>query len=337
MDLRNLDRSRDLLQGCTSPLLVTHIAPDGDAVGSLLGMGWALRGLDKNPTLVCQDPIPRRFDFLPGFERITRAVAGDFDLLISLDCSDQGRMGQVGIEPEDGGIPLLNIDHHVTNLRFGTVNLVDATAVSTSHILYRLFRHLDLELDERIATCLLTGLVTDTRGFRTVNVTSDVLRLALELMEMGAPFFTIVSNGLERRPLVTLRLWGAALSRLETTDDGVVWADLPLSVQHAAGCDGGGTLGLSSLILTAEEARVSVIFAEQDGGRVEVGFRARPGWNVARTALALGGGGHALAAGCLVPDPLEQAERQVLAVLREDLARQQEEASPDGARHPQSG
>ncbi len=328
----SLRESSRLLSEARRPLLAIHVAPDGDAIGSLLSMGWALLAQGKSPTLACQDALPLRFAFLPGFEKVVQEPPpGPYDLLIVLDCSDLSRIGQVD-RAIGRDIPVLNIDHHVTNTRFGTVDLVAEDAVSTTHLLYHLFRHLHQPLDERIATCLLTGLVTDTRGFRTANVTPEVLRIGVELMEAGAPLTTITRNGLDRRPLAALRLWGAGLARLQSAD-GIVWTTLPLSVQQTIGHDGYGDAGLANLLISAEEAHVAVVFTEQPDGDVEVGFRAVPGFDVSRIALRLGGGGHALAAGCRVPGPLEKAQRQVLALLREDLARQREQS--DGGRHPQ--
>lgn len=335
MRAKDLDRARDLLLGCSRPLLVTHVAPDGDAAGSLLGMGGVLQALGKEPTLVCQDPLPRRFSFLPGFETVVDRPAGPSDLRVALDCSDPGRMGEVGTYPGARNAPLLNIDHHVTNMEYGAVNLVDVCAASTTQVLYRLVLHLDVLPDERIATCLLTGLVTDTRGFRTSNVTPDVLRMAIELMEAGASLPAIARNGLDRQPLKTLRFWGAALSRLEM-EDGVVWVSLPLALQSAVGHDEWGDTGLTNLLIGVEEAQVAVVLIEREGGQVEVGLRAVPGFDVAGIARALGGGGHALASGCMVPGPLEEAVRRVLRMVQEGLARQR--GSADGAgRHPQSG
>lgn len=335
MNRNALKRSCDLLLGCSRPLLVTHIAPDGDAVGSLLGLGWALRALDISPTLACQDSLPRRFDFLPGFDEVTSRPTDQFDLVVSLDCSDADRLGTIGSLPAIQGLPLLNIDHHLTNVEFGTVDLVDAGAVSTTHVLYHLIRHMKVPLDERIASCLLTGLVTDTRGFRTSNVTAEVLQVAVEFVEMGAALPVIARNGLDRRPLSALRLWGEALSRLRFKD-GVVWAALPLEAQQAANHEGQGSAGLTSLLIGAEEASVSAVLMERSDGQVEVSFRAVPGFDVAQVALTLGGGGHALAAGCLIPGPLEEAERQVLEMLHQSLNRQRGARPGDDRRHTES-
>jgi len=331
--MKGLDQSRDLLLRCFSPLLVAHTEPDGDAVGSLLGLGRALQTLGKNPMLVCQDQLPRRFDFLPGFELVTCTPQGPYDLLVALDCAAPDRMGKIGSSPTAEGVPLLNIDHHPTNPAFGTVNLVDAAAVSTSHILYRLIPHLGVPLDEQIAACLLTGLVTDTRGFRTANVTPNTLRVALTLMKAGASLSAVMHKGLDRRSPNTLHLWGAALSRLKIAD-GIVWTDLPLHVQRAAGRELHGTAGLSNLLINTEGACMGAVFTEREDGQVEVGLRAVPGFDVTGVALALGGGGHSLASGCTVAGPLEKARRRVLALLREELARQK--AADNDGRHPQS-
>jgi phosphoesterase RecJ-like protein len=334
--IRNLKPSEELLRAADAPLLVTHVGPDGDAAGSLLGLGWGLRSLNKAPVLACQDPLPHSLDFLPGFEDVTEGpVSAPFDLLVILDCSDPDRIGSVVSLERRTTVPILNIDHHVTNLGFGQVDLVDTEAASTSHILYHLLRHLAIPIDERIATCLLTGLVTDTRGFRTANVTAEVLRIATELVEAGAPLGTITRHGLDRRPLTVLQLWGIGLDRLKL-EDGLIWTTLPWDMQLAIDAEGVSATGLSSALVSAEEANASAVLTELADGQVEVGFRAVPGYDVAQVALALGGGGHALAAGCLVPGPLAEAEQRVIGLLKEDLARQHERFTNDDRRHPQS-
>jgi len=330
-----LDQSRDLLLTCTRPLLIAHVEPDGDAVGSLLGLGWALRALGKSPLLACPDRLPRRFAFLPGFHDVTDDPQGSFDLCVALDCSDPERMGQIALRPDLQDVPLLNIDHHRTNPAFGTINLVDADAASTTQVLYDLICHLGVPLDERIATCLLTGLVTDTRGFRTANVTLAVMRIVVALMEAGAPLTEIARRGLDQQPLSVLRVWGAALAQAEVVD-GVVWTSLPLATQQAVGHNSSGSAGLSNTLISAEEAQVAVVFKERADGQVDVGLRAVPGFDVAGIAQALGGGGHALAAGCLVEGPLVEAQERVLSLVRTDLARQRERLSGGNERHPES-
>ena len=171
----NLRRIADLVAPARRILLVTHVAPDGDAVGSLLGLGWLLRDQGKDLTLACEDPVPENTEWLPGSSGIVQRATGTYDLVISLDCSDQRRMGCVYTD-DMAVLPLINIDHHVTNTRFGTVNWVDPSSVATAQMILSLVDRLQWALNETVATCLLYGLVTDTQSFRTPNVDAAALQ-----------------------------------------------------------------------------------------------------------------------------------------------------------------
>ena len=219
--------------------------------------------------------------------------------------------------PAFGSIPLLNIDHHLTNLHFGAVNLVDHHASSTAEVVLRLLDYMAVPLDAELATCLLTGIVSDTRGFRTNNVTVQVMETALRLIKAGASLPYIVRHSLDRRSTADVRLWGAALSQLQTKDR-VIWTSIPLTMRRAAGCANNGDTGLTNFLLSADEADVAAVFTEREDGSIEVGLRAAPGFDVARVALQFGGGGHALAAGCNLPGPLGEAQARVLAALQAD-------------------
>jgi phosphoesterase RecJ-like protein len=215
-------------------------------------------------------------------------------------------------------IPLLNIDHHLTNLNFGDVNLVDVSASSAAEIVLWLVEYMAVPLDVELATCLLTGIVTDTRGFRTSNVTVQVMEAALRLMKAGASLPYITQHGLDRRSTTALLLWREALSALQIQDR-LVWTTVSRAMCRAAGYIGNGDAGLVSFLLSADDADVAAVFVEREDGRIEVGFRAVPGYDVARVALQFGGGGHALAAGCNIPGPLENAQAQVLVALRDAM------------------
>lgn len=318
-----LKQASQSIQSAHRPLLICHIAPDGDAIGSLTGLGRALRQMGLEPILACSDPIPSRFNYIPGVDTIVRDVSVPFDLVISLDCSDMERLGHFPQNRAFGSTLLLNIDHHLTNLYFGDVNLVDPHASSTAEIVLRLLDSLAVPLDAEIATALLTGIVADTRGFRTSNVTVQVLEAALRLMKAGASLPYVTHHGLNRRPPTAIRLWGAALAQLRIVGR-VIWTAIPLAMRRAVGYTGDGDAGLVSFLVSADDADVAVVFVEREDGRIEVGLRAVPGFDVAQVALQLGGGGHALAAGCNLPGPLEEAQARVLAALQADLARQRQ-------------
>lgn len=155
-------------------LVIAHVDPDGDAIGSLTAVGQALEQLGKRVTLVCDDAVPTRFQDLPLADQVRREpdTSRPYDLIIAVDCADASRMGWAYETLPDPKPALINIDHHVTNTRFGEFNIIDPDASSTAEMLCRVLSELDVEMTQGIAASLLTGIVTDTMGFRTTNVTA---------------------------------------------------------------------------------------------------------------------------------------------------------------------
>ncbi len=308
-------------------LVLAHVSPDGDAIGSLLGLDRILRQLAKSDiTLACDDGVPSKLDFLPGASRVTRSVAGPFDLIISVDCSDERRGGNVyraALSRMNGRSLVINIDHHVTNTNFGDVNLVLPETVSTTEVLSRLMKVWDIELDPDIALCLLTGLVTDTLCFRTANVTPQVMQVAGELMQAGADLSTITSHTVNRKSFDAIRYWGTLLQAIQL-DDRVVSVHVSAEDRRTAGYQAGGDASVVSFLATTWEADMAVSFVETDGGRVEISFRAKPGFDVAELAMEFGGGGHPAASGCTVDGPLDLAVDRVSAKLKEARHQQAE-------------
>ena len=153
-------------------IVITHVSPDGDAIGSILGLGWALRWLGKEYTLACADPVPKRFTYLPGSEAIVTgpepvlspAEVSEYDLVISLDCGDLERLG-AAYEESLADLPLINIDHHVTNTHFGTVNWIDTGAASAAEMVLGLAENLRDRIYEHVVPRLATGIAT-SRGMR---------------------------------------------------------------------------------------------------------------------------------------------------------------------------
>ena len=211
--------------------------------------------------------------------------------------------------------PIIVLDHHVTNLHFGTLNYVDPRAASTSEIVFALADALGAPIGQEAATCLLTGVVTDTLGFRTSNVTPKVLTIASRLMELGADLHRITELTLGNRPLSIMRLWGLALSRLHL-EDGILWAEVTREMREQAGVPDEDDGGLVSHLITAHEARVAAVFGELNDGTIDLDLRATLPYEVASVALRLGGGGHPQASGAHLPGPLADAEQQVLTLLR---------------------
>lgn len=306
-----------LLRNAHDVLALCHVNPDGDAIGSLLALKWLLQALPSAPqvTAVCADPVPDALQFLPGAEGIlSRAPDRCWDAVVALDASDFARLGGALDPVLVDAVPLIVLDHHVTNLHFGAFNYVDPEAAATAQIVIDLADALSIAIGGNAAVCLLTGLVTDTLGFRTSNVSLRVMRAALRLVEAGASMPEITQRTLNNRALSIMRLWGAALSRLHF-DRRVVWAEVTREMRTQAGVGGDEDGGLVSHLITASEATVAAVFNELTDGRIEVDLRARPGYDVAAVALSVGGGGHPQASGCVLPGTLEQVEARLLPML----------------------
>jgi phosphoesterase RecJ-like protein len=316
-----LNEIAGILRAARRILMITHISPDGDAIGSLLGLGWVLRALPPADTprtvkLVSCDGISSQFQFLPGAaEVLTDAPAGPWDAVVGLDASDPKRLGAAFRPQEYGSTPVLVLDHHVTNLRFGTVNWVDPTAAATAQIIVALADALDVTLSPEAATCLLTGVITDTRSFRTSNVTLAVMQTATRLMEAGAHLGEINDKAVNYKPYPVIRLWGPVLETVRL-ENHVIWVSIPQSAREQAHAPDNTDGGLVSFLINAPEANISVVFNEKPDGQVEIGFRSRPGYDVSQLALSMGGGGHPQASGCTVDGPLTAAEERVLPLVR---------------------
>lgn len=293
-------------------LLVCHIRPDGDAIGSLLGLGLALRSLGKSVEMVSEDGVPSDSRHLEGSSDIKRKAKGDFDLVCVLDSSDLGRTGSV---LQDRGAVDVNIDHHPTNLNFASLNLVDVQAVATAEIIADLLAAWELAISPAIAAALLTGLVTDTIGFRTSNVTPATLKLAARLMEAGADLPVLYRRALVDRPFEAMRLWGAGLSRLERSGR-LLWTTLTLDDRKTAEYPGRDDADLVNILSAVEGVDIAVIFVEQPNGRVKISWRAQPGFDVSQIARNLGGGGHAAAAGVEIQGNLPEIQAEILELTR---------------------
>jgi bifunctional oligoribonuclease and PAP phosphatase NrnA len=299
-------------QAAEKLLVVSHIRPDGDAIGSVLGLGLSLQLSGKQVQMVLSDGIPQSFRHLPGVQQLKQHAEGEFDLICVLDCSDLRRTGGAlnGYTKPD-----INIDHHITNLEFAHINVVDTQAVATSEILAKLILALDLPLPPAVADALLTGLITDTIGFRTSNVRPDTLRLAADLMEHGANLSELYRLALVTRSFESARFWGAGLSTLER-EGRMVWATLTQADRKAVGYSGRDDADLVTVLASIQGADIAMIFVEQPDNHVKVSWRAQPGFDVSQIALQFGGGGHPPASGADIAGELAEVQASVLTATR---------------------
>jgi phosphoesterase RecJ-like protein len=297
-------------------LVTSHVRPDGDAIGSLLGLGLALQNAGKTVHMVLADGVPSSYRFLEGSRQVRKEPEGDFDTFISVDCADFKRLGKPF---ESFGQPDINIDHHITNEKFGKLNLIEGQEVATAAILTKYLPVWGFEITQPIAAALLIALITDTLGFRTSNMTPEALRQAATLMETGVNMPELYMRGLVRRSFEASRYWGAGLSKLETSD-GIVWGTLTLEDRAASGYSGNDDADLINEISAIDGKKVGMIFVEQHDKHVKISWRAlEAGVDVSPVAKHFGGGGHAAAAGADIPGALGEIKPLVLKTTKEML------------------
>jgi len=315
------DKAASLVAGAQSIVVLTHVGPDGDAIGSMLGLAHALQRQGKDVLTAVDEGVPGELAFLPGADTVQPALNGvAADLIIAVDCGDEGRMGQVGQVALQSAAPLINLDHHRTNTLFGQANLVDLDTVAAAEGVLDWLRRMGIDLDRTIAFCLLTGLVTDTLCFRTDNVTSETLGKAQQLMALGASLAEIVQRTVNRQSYAALRLWAKVLPTVRL-EDHVIWAAITQETFRAAAYPGHDDAGLVSMLAQTEGAYISAVFKEKPDGAIEIGFRAVPGFDTADVAVSLGGGGHKLASGATVREPLATLVPRVIELLKDAVRR----------------
>jgi phosphoesterase RecJ-like protein len=309
---------KERLEKSKNLIIASHVRPDGDAIGSLLGLGLALRDAGKSVQMVLVDGVPSSFKHLEGRELIVKEPTGEHDTFITVDSADFKRVGKTF---ENFGQPDINIDHHKTNENFGKINLIEAEEVATAAILARYLPEWGYNITKPIAAALLTGIVTDTLGFRTSNTNPSALRLCAMLMETGVDMTELYMKALVKKTFPAARYWGAGLSRLEQKN-GIVWATLTLNDRKLAGYSGNDDADLINMISAIDGNKVGMIFVEQSDNHVKISWRAlEPGIDVSQVAKHFEGGGHAAAAGADIPGVLSEIQPLVLKTTQEMLSR----------------
>src|SRR5215212_8273394 len=232
-----LDKSKNVI-------IASHVRPDGDAIGSLLGLGLALRDAGKSVQMVLVDGVSSSFKHLDGSDLIVKGPTQEYDTFITVDAADFKRVGKAF---ENFGQPDINVDHHKTNENFGKINLIEAEEVATAAILARHIPEWGFKITKSIAAALLTGIITDTLGFRTSNTNPSALRLCAMLMETGVDMTELYMKVLVKKTFPAARYWGAGLTRLEQKN-GIVWATLTLNDRRLAGYSGSDDADLINMI-----------------------------------------------------------------------------------------
>lgn len=314
--MTRLDEICRLLNQAKRILILSHVRPDGDAVGSLIGLGLSLQTAGKEVEMILPEGVPASFQHLEGSDQVRQmpGTGGAYDLIVAVDCSNDERYANAVAAAQ----PDLNIDHHPTNTNFARYNWVDPEYVATAEMLAECLVYCQLPLTPPVANALLFGLLTDTLGFRTHNMTPRALRRAADLMEAGGDLPGLYYHGLLRRTFEAARYWGLGLTGLQRHGR-MIWTSLTLKARQEAGYPGRDDADLINVLSTVEGADVVILFNEQGNGNVKVSWRSQPGFDVSRIALHFGGGGHAAAAGADIEGNLEDVQTRVIEITRRTL------------------
>lgn len=316
----NLKQAARMITESDRVLVLSHVRPDGDAIGSMLAVAEMLRLLGKQSVLVNESPIPGKFHFLPGALSIRQPQDCEefppFSCVIAVDAADRERLGSAQ-QLLNGSQQVINIDHHPTNDHFGTINIVVPEAAATCEILYDLVEALELPWNHTLATCIYTGLLTDTGGFRYGNTTPQVLRRAANLLDHGVEGHKIADRVLESVTEQQLTLLRKALSTLSFSHQGqVAWMWLRNCTTGDADIE-----GIVNYARKVEGVEVGILFREIDDQTIRVSLRSRNWVDVGKLAQSFGGGGHARAAGCTIIGDSNQVEQRVLGAIATLLER----------------
>ncbi len=282
-------------------LIATHVMPDGDAVGSMLGLGLGLQKKGRQVTMTCPGGVPENLRFIPGSDQIVSVddiQSCEYDMLVVLDSSDLGRIEGV-YERLSPGLPIMNIDHHSTNKGYGTYNYVDSLSAATGEQVYKILISMNIRVDPSIAICLFTAIATDTGFFRFSNTTPTTLRIAARLVERGAEPSVISEQVYEARSLENLKMLGRVLDTLQVDKTGkIAWMEVYGNWMSELSLDEGQTEGFVNYARMVKGVEVALIFRESADGKIRVGMRSKGEFDVGALAETLGGGGHTRAAGC---------------------------------------
>lgn len=310
-----LKQAGEIILKAKNIVLSSHINPDGDNIGSTLGLYHALKGKDKNIQILLDDNLPDNLGMMKGLDLYLKPEKKleNIDLMVILDV-DIDRIGKVR---EIVDAPVLNIDHHISNSKVCDFCYVDAKAAATAQIIYSLIKEMGMKFNEDCATCLYTGLASDTGFFRYSNTTPFTLRAAAELLEAGAKP-DIISEIFDQRSFSSVKAAGKAIGTIDLYHDGKIAL---MTVDKAIKESADNTEGFVNFARNIRGVDVAVMIKYADENVTRVSLRSK-NTNVSEIALTLGGGGHIRAAGATVYKNLAQAKDIVLSAIVEGMNRQ---------------
>lgn len=310
-----LDNILEEINKAEKIVIVVHENPDGDAIGSALAMKLALKQLNKNADVII--PIfPQTFAFLPEAEEIKKeSDVEKYDLAIALDCASEKQINGCSRYFDNAKVKI-SIDHHSTNTMYADFNYVNQDAPACAQLLLVVFSYFNLEVTKEIGTCILTGIITDTGGFKYDNVTAETFEFVAGLSKKGIKVSKIYDQVFAKKTKAKFELHKIALERLDfLEDDKIAFTYITKEDEEKVNAQNGDYDGIVENGRDVEGVEVSIFLRETEKG-IKVSLRSNEYLNVSKVAMIFGGGGHIRAAGCTIPGTIEQVKNQIINTVK---------------------
>lgn len=318
---KNIKDGIGLIERSENIFLASHINPDGDNLGSMLGLAIALQSIGKNVTILKSDIIPSDFKFLPGSNLIQKydETQGNIDLFITLDCSDTDRLGDNKKLLEKSNC-ILNIDHHISNTGFGDVNIVDSTASATGELVYYVIKEMNIELTQEIATNLYTAINTDTGSFKYDSVTSVTHRIVADLLDTGFDKKMINTNLYENMSFTRMKLFIKSLTTLQTfNNDEIAIITVTQDMLKETGATLEDSEGIISFIRKLSTVEAACLLKEIDKEDIKISLRTKNYLDASKICGEFDGGGHKRAAGCTIYKTIEESQKSIVKSIQKHM------------------
>ena len=301
------------VKSAKTALVVSHVDPDGDSIGSMLAMGMILNQLGVVSDYYSEDGIPNIYRFLPGADQVRRVPIANrfYDLLFAMDASDIKRLGEK-LSPQEISKVIINIDHHPDNTKYGNINYVEKSS-STAELVFKLAKYLKVKINRPMAENLYVALITDTGNYRYENTSIATFAMAGELLKTGLDTHEITTRIYDTKTIASIRIQAAALTNLEISPDRkAAWATVTQEMMDRTDAKGEDLVGLVDQIRSIDGIEVAILFRE-DNGKVKVNLRSKEKVNVSEIAKRFEGGGHIRAAGAILHGDVESVKNRVIS------------------------
>lgn len=318
--MNNIKDIIDLINKNNKFAIVSHTSPDGDCMGSMLGLYNSLINYSKCVDVYMDDIIPNRLNFMPGVEKIKNTFNNEkYDIVFALDCGDTKRLGSFSNQLLQSGL-VINIDHHMSNDMYGNLNYVLPNMCSVGEIIYNIISEGNLPINKEVATCLYVSIVSDTGGFKYSNTSPSTLITVAKLLDFDINHSKIYTKILDEKTKEQINLSSMVTSTLETHfNDSVAILTVTQDMLKSAGVDDNETGDLVNIARDINTVEVGILIKEKEANLYKVSLRSKEYIDVRIVAESFGGGGHIKASGCAIEGPLEEVKEKILKKLKEQI------------------